>query len=56
VVIVHHGSSVELVKPERAVIPAFGFLSFIQCPETSEFEDGALERLVRCHLYSRYFC
>lgn len=53
-VIVDHSPSVELVKSERAIIPAFAFLRFVQGPKTSEFEDGALERRVRCHLVD--FC
>ena len=38
------------MKSERAVIPAFTFLRFVQRPKTSELEDCTLKRRVRCHL------
>ena len=49
VVVIHHGSSIELVKAKGTIVPALAFLPFVQCPKTSELENCALERRNFCH-------
>ena len=42
IVIIDHGSMIELMEPKKAILPVFEFLSLSLGPETSELSYRAL--------------